>query len=173
MFLPYEEAMSFIDGYKATLLEILKSQGENQTGRIVNDLAKARSFVKNRPQLIDEAIERIKSQGTPLSQVVEASIRSIRIGRWIYLRNTTKYALILDEKLTNAYAVKALTTPLHEVAGNKSAIFEAALFEYDGIFLCDGIVANAIHIGPGLRSEFGEKYKSLKKLGHFYTQCAA
>jgi lysozyme len=35
----------------------------------------------------------------------------------VYLRHTTRYAIFLDKAVKNAYAVMALTTPIHEVVG--------------------------------------------------------
>ncbi len=173
MLLPHDEAMYFISRYKAVMLEILNSCGGTQSSQITRDLVKARDHLKESPQLLHEAIQRVNTKENSIDSQIERALLSIRIGRWVHLRSTTKYALMLDESLQDAYAVKALTTPLNELSGSPSSIFEAAILEYKGEFLCDGLVVNPIHLGPGLRADINDRYTKLKENGRFHKRCVA
>jgi hypothetical protein len=173
MLLPYDDAMYFIDGYKTVLLEVLHSLGETPSGKVTRDLVKARDQLKENPQLLHEAIKKINARDNPLDVYIEQALLTVRVGRWVHLRNTKKYALMLDESLNTAYAVRALTTPLHELSGSQSSIFEAAIFEYKNEFLCDGLVVNPIHIGTGLRADLNNTYIKIKENGRFYKRCVA
>ena len=173
MLLHHNEAMHFIDGYKTVLLEVLKSSGETLSGQITRDLVKARNYLKEKPQLLHEAIQELNAQKNSVDPHIEQALLTMRIGRWVHLRSTKRYVLILDESLNSAYAVRALTTPLNELTGSSSSIFEAAILEYKGEFLCDGLIVGPIQIGPGLRADINNTYTKIKENGQFYKHCAA
>ncbi len=172
MFIAHAEAMSFIEAYEAVLLDVLAAAGENRTQKVINDLARARSYVADKPGALIEAIERVKDGGESLTRPVELALRSLRIGRWFHLRHTTRYALLLDEGVQHAYAVKALTDPLHEIAGGKAVTFEAGLVEYNGQYVCDGIVLNPVYLGPDIRGSLNEAYRRIKSEGRFHVSAA-
>lgn len=142
--------MRFIDGYKAVLLEVFRTAGSRRTKNLIDDLADARSYAAINAKALDSAIDTVKARGE-LSGEVEDAVRSLKVGRWFHLRHTTRYALLLDEAVENAYAVKALTNPLHEIAGAKAVSFEAGVVEYKSRYVCDGIVLNPVYLGPGMR----------------------
>ena len=165
--------MRFIEGYKAVLLEVLSAAGKERGGDIVHDLAVARSYSTKNAKALGNAIASIAARGEHLDEEVIRAIQSLRVGRWIHLRHTKTYALVLDAATEHAYAVKALTNPLHELAGGKSVTFEAGLFEYLGQYVCDGIVLQPIHLGPGIRGDLSEAYARIKKAGCFHVRIAA
>lgn len=172
MLVPHAEAMSFIDGYKAVLLDVLAAAGEKRTQKVINDLVRARSYVAGNPRTLIEAIERVKDGGESLTEPVERALRSLRVGRWFHLRHTTRYALLLDERVQHAYAVKALTNPLHEIMGGKAVTFEAGLVEYSGQYVCDGIILGPVYLGPGIRGSLNEAYSRIKSEGRFHVSAA-
>lgn len=165
--------MCFIDGYKAVLLEVFSMAGSRRTKDVINDLADARSYAAINAKALDCAIGMVKDRGELLSSEVESAIRSLRVGRWLHLRHTTRYALLLDEAVENAYAIKALTTPLHEIVGSKAVSFEAGVVEYKGQYVCDGIVLNPLYLGPGMRESLKEAYARIKREGRFHMSVAA
>lgn len=173
MLVPRSDAMCFIDGYKAVLLEVFRTTGSRHTKNLINDLADARSFAAVNPKALDSAIGIVKAQGDLLSSEVEHAVRSLRVGRWFHLRHTTRYALLLDEAVENAYAIKALTNPLHEITGSKAVSFEAGVVEFKGQYVCDGIVLNPLYLGPGMRESLKEAYARIKREGRFHTSAAA
>jgi len=173
MLIPYAEAMRFIGGYKSVFLVVLTAAGEKRTLEVINDLARARSYVSDHPEALIEAIERVKNRGEPLTDPVESALRSLKIGRWFYLRHTTQYALLLDERSQHAYAVKALTDPLHEITGGKAVIFEAGLVEYGDQYVCDGIILGPVYLGAGIMKNLKEAYRRIKAEGRFHLKVAA
>jgi len=165
--------MCFIDGYKAVLLEVLSMAGSRRTEDVLNDLADARSYAAINMKALDCAIGTVKDRGELLSSEVESAIRSLRVGRWFHLRHTTRYALLLDEAVENAYAIKALTNPLHEIVGAKAVSFEAGVVEYKNQYVCDGIILNPLYLGPGVRKSLKEAYARIKAEGRFHTSAVA
>lgn len=165
--------MCFIDGYKAVLLEVFSLTGSGRTKDVINDLADARSYAAINARALDCAIGTVKDRGELLSSEVESAIRSLRVGRWFHLRHTTRYALLMDEAVENAYATKALTNPLHEVVGAKAVSFEAGVVEYKNQYVCDGIILNPLYLGPGMRKSLKEAYAHIKGEGRFRTSAAA
>lgn len=165
--------MCFIDGYKAVLLEIFSTAGNRRTKNVINDLADARSYAAINAEALDSAIVTLKARGELLSAEVEDAILSLKVGRWFHLRHTTRYALLLDEAVENAYAVKALTNPLHEIVGAKAVSFEAGVVEYKGQYVCDGIVLNPLYLGPGMRESLKKAYARIKGAGRFRASTAA
>jgi hypothetical protein len=173
MLLPHSDAMLFIDGYKAVMLEVLSAAGMLRGRDIVSDIAKARAHATRHPTQSQTRSPPITSRTGPLADDVASAIKSLRVDRWIHVRHTTTYALLVDAKLEDAYAVKALTNPLHEIAGGKAVTFEAGLVEYRGQYVCDGIVLQPFHLGPGIRAELKQAYARIKAAGRFHTKPAA
>ena len=172
MLLDHDQAMRFIEGYKLVLLQVLKTVGENPSEGLLNALAKARHYLQKEPQLLMAAIESLAAEGRVLEENIEKALHSLRIGRWFYLRSTTKYAIMLDEKYENAYAVKALTTSIDDLIGGGAALIEVAIFEYDGMFVCDGLITNIAYLGANMCAEMDEAYRMLKAKGRFHKRCA-
>ncbi len=170
MILPYSDAMQFIEGYKSVLFEVLLRAGDKQGKDLLADLAKARRHAAKDATAIANAIAALSARGERLDDAVALAIKSLRVGRWVHLRNTTKYALLFDAKVENAYAVKALTNPLHEVTGMKAFIFEAGLIEYRGQYVCDGLVGQPVQLGPGIRADLKESYARIKQAGRFHAR---
>lgn len=52
--------MSFINGYKAVLLEVLNASKIEHSHEVVNNLAAARSYIKQEPHALAQAIEKVK-----------------------------------------------------------------------------------------------------------------
>jgi hypothetical protein len=173
MLLPHSEAMRFIEGYNSVLLEVLSSAGKKRGKDIVSDLAAARSLATENTSAIANAMRAMNDHGETLDSEVARAISSLRVGRWFHLRHTTKYALLLDARAEHAYAVKALTNPLHEIAGARAVTFEAGVFEYQGQYVCDGVVLQLIHLGPGIRAELKEAYARITTEGRFHANTAA
>lgn len=172
MLLPREQAFRFIDGYKAVLLRILKDTNTPTTRSINNDLTSARTLVKADRGLLEAALSELADEGNSVEPAVTLAIRSLRIEQWVYLRHTKTFAAFLDTKVENAYAVRALTTPLNELLDEPPFTFEAGLLEFEGRFICDGLVLNPIALGSGYRSQLNSAYAQLRKDGKFHARAA-
>ncbi|WP_026434082.1 hypothetical protein [Paracidovorax oryzae] len=172
MLLPHDDAMQFIEAYEAVLTQVLINEGKKLTRSLIKDLAKARNLVKADMGRLHRAMEMVKSTSHGLPSQIERVLPTMRAGRWFYLRSTTRYALMLDADLKNAYAVKGLTTPLHELLSGTTVVVETAIFEYKGEFVCDGIIADPVYIGPGIRADLNATYTTIKAEGRFHKRCA-
>ena len=173
MLLAPESASRFINNYKTILLEVLRAMGQSPTNNVVHDLARARTHCSQRPEAIATAISVLQDAGHALDTEVVRSLSTLQVGQWVYLRHTTRYAIFLDKTVKNAYAIKALTTPIHEVVGGQAAAFETGLVEFEGQFVCDGIVMGPVFLGAGYRAEFNAMYSDLRKSGHFFVNPSA
>jgi hypothetical protein len=112
MLLPREQALRFINGYKPTLLRVLKNTNTASTGPINEDLAAARTLIVEDRNLLEVALNDLASEGAPVDPEVASAMRSIKVGIWLYLKHTKTFAVFLDKEAKEAYAVRALTTPL-------------------------------------------------------------
>ena len=173
MLLPRKQAFRFINSYKAVLLRVLANTGAASTGSINRDLCNARAKVNEDRSLLDTALADLAREGSPLETDVVAAIRSVKLGRWIYLKQNKTHAVFLDQAVSKAYAVKALTTPLTELLDGAPVAIETGLFEYEGAFVCDGLVLRPVGIGPGLRAQLREDFNRLRQSGHFLMRPAS
>jgi hypothetical protein len=173
MLLPREQALRFIDCYKAVLVRVLEDTNTATTESINNDLASARTLVKTDRGLLEAALSELAAEGKSIEPAVASAIRSLRVEQWVYLRHTKTFAVFLDKRIENAYAVRALTTPLDQLLDEPPFTFEAGLLEFEGLFICDGLVLNPIALGPGYRSQLKSAYAHLRKIGKFHAHAAA
>jgi len=168
MLLDPESAKSFIAGYGAVLLEILRNIKVRTTSNLIGDFAKARGHLKHHPAAIDDALHTLHDRCHPIEPRVGAAIRSIRVDQWVYLRSTTRYAVFIDSAADNAYAVLGLTDPIDANTGGQSVTFEAGIVELDGAYVCDGVVKGPVFLGSGLRRQFNASLAELRRSGRFH-----
>jgi hypothetical protein len=173
MLLPREQAFRFIEGYKAVLLRVLADTDTPRPGSINQDLADARALVHANPRLTDAALEKLASENEAVEPTVVAALRTLRLNQWVYLRQAKTFAVFLDKEIKSAYAVRALTTPLNELLDEPPFMLEAGLLEFEGHFICDGLVLNPIALGPGYRAQLNSAYTRIRKEGNFHARTAA
>jgi hypothetical protein len=165
-------AYRFIDGYKAVLLEVLRASGTKSGKDIIKKLSAARSYVKEHPQSLVDAFAALKARGSEVEGDVERAVLSMKVDQWVYLRSTTRHAIFIDSAVKNAYAVRALTNSIDEVAGDSYVTFEAGVFEFMGTYVCDGIILNPVFLGPVYKTQFNTAYSQLRKVGSFHAKPA-
>ena len=173
MLLPREQALRFINGYKPALLRVLENTKTASTGSINDDLAAARALIVEDRNLLEVAFNQLASEGAPVDPEVVSAIRSIKVGIWLYLKHTKTFAVFLDKEAKEAYAVRALTTPLNELLDEPPFALETGVFEFQGLFVCDGLALNPVPLGPGYRSQLKAVYSQLRKSGHFHERAEA
>ncbi|TXH75635.1 MAG: hypothetical protein E6Q88_03340 [Lysobacteraceae bacterium] len=169
MLIARDSALRFIEGYKAILLRVLQHEALPRTRSLVDDLAAARSYAKGRPELIDEAISELQAIGQPVPSDVVTAVKSMKVDRWVYLRHTKAFAVFIDKEVENAYQVRALTTPLNVLVAEPPFSFEMGLFEYEGVFVCDGLALNPVALGKGYKAEFKAAYSAIRKAGRLHA----
>ena len=173
MLLPRDQALRFINGYKPMLLRVLANTATVESGDINSDLAAARTLGKENPALFEKALADLSAEGTPVEPSVVAAIRSLKVALWLYLRQGKNYAVFLDTEAKNAYAVRALTTPLNELLVEPPFAVEIGVFEFEGRFVCDGLALNPVALGPHYGSQLSAAYSALRKSGRFHARAAA
>jgi hypothetical protein len=173
MLLPRDQALRFINGYKPMLLRVLKNTGTPQTGDINTDLAAARALGVGNPVLFEAALSDLAASGAPVEPAVVSAIRSLQVGLWLYVRQGKTYAVFLDKEAQNAYAVRALTTPLNDLLDQPPFALETGIFRFEGYFVCDGLALNPVPLGPGYRSQLNAAYSALREAGKFHARAAA
>jgi hypothetical protein len=173
MLLPREQALRFIAGYKSVLLRVLSNTKMATTQSVNNDLAAARSLINESRDLLETAFDELAAEGKTIETDVVEAIRSIRIDQWVYVKHTKTFAVFMDKEAKNAYAVRALTTPLNHLLDEPPFLLETGLFKFQGVFVCDGLAIDPVPLGPGYRAQLLAAYSSLRKSGHFYQRTEA
>lgn len=164
-----DDALRFIDGYKRVLLEIHRQTSGRKPARdVVKTLAAARGKLKETPDLLQEAAMALAAAGAAVEPDLLHALRSMRLGRWVYLRSTTRYAIFIDSAAENAYAVLGLTEPIDDLLGGAAVMFETAILPFAGRFICDGIVEGPILLGPGYRRDLNAALVQIRKAGRFH-----
>ncbi len=160
------KAQRFIDSYMSITLALINQDEVVKESHTL--IATGRQRLRDDPDVLDEIVKaRTQSGHPPDPQVVEA-VATLRVQNWIYLRDTRHYSIFLDTELEAAYAVYGLTERLRDVVGDSGAIIETGLIEYDGKFVCDGIITMVVWLGVDYRRDLGRELDRLKREGRFY-----
>lgn len=157
-----EEALIFIQDYQA-FLESLRQREPGE--RVIENLALARSRFLQQPELF----ETYKAKNPRLNPLFVEAISSLKIQRWVYLKDTPRHSVFMDEAGQSAYAVHGLTERLRDITGGSGCVVLTGLFAWDGVYVCDGIVANHVYLGSNLKREFADKLKILRTQGRYYA----
>ena len=173
MLLPRDKALRFIEAYKSILLTALELVGVERTESIIADLSRARSELLEDSDLLEKSIAGFSAQNGPMEADLVQAIRSMKVSQWVYLRQTKTAAIFIDQKIENAYSVKALTNPIYQVVDVAPSMFIAGVFQYIGCFVCDGIIENPVMLGPGYKAQFKAAYSIIRKAGHHHTKTEA
>lgn len=176
-----EAALHFIHHYQRLLMEVAAhaSFPKPQSGDVpyLALLTKARGWMLEHPQVLQEALAALRQANKPLPDDVHSAISSMRAGRWVYVRDTAHYSILLPltaHECTQAYAVKSLTTRLRDMTGGSGLVLQTALMEYAGSIVTDGLLGTVVYLGPGYRESYGEYVAQAKAQGQFYqTQLPA
>lgn len=97
------------------------------------------------------------------------AISAIQVGRWVYLKDTRSYSVLLVVDGSAAYATLGLNDRLRELAqGHSGVVMVAGLVRLAGRWVCDGLLEDVVYVGPNMRREFTETYQELRKAGLFH-----
>jgi len=176
-----EAALHFIHHYQRLLMEVVahSSFPKPQSGEVqyLALLTQARNWMLEHPQVLQDALAALRQAHEPLPDDVQSAVTSMRAGRWVYLRDTAHYSILLPvtaHECAQAYAVKSLTTRLRDMTGCSGLVLQTALMEYAGSVVTDGLVGTVAYLGPGYRESYGEYLAQAKAQGQFYqTQLPA
>lgn len=163
------DAEIFISGYKSLLTEVHRLSDGEAGMNLLMMLAAARDAAVADPSLIDTAAANLESAGTPMPEDVLEAVQSIKVRRWVFLRDTTKYSILIEADGREAYGVLGLTQRLRDIVGGTGLILQTGVVYFRGVYVCDGIVSNAgVWLGPNYRRSYSDTLASLKKSGRFY-----
>lgn len=170
-----EAALHFIHHYQRLLVEVVAhpSFPKPQSGEVpyLALLTQARDWMLEHPQVLQDALAALRQAHDPLPDDVQSAVTSMRAGRWVYLRDTAHYSILLPvtaHECAQAYAVKSLTTRLRDMTGCSGLVLQTALMEYAGGIVTDGLVGTVAYLGPGYRESYGEYLAQAKAQGQFY-----
>ena len=166
-------AKHFLDRYQTVLGYAALAGGlVSKADKEVNALAlmqKARNAMAQDPALLSKAVAAMEKAGEPWPEDMQQALASLRVGHWVYLRDTTAYSVLMETgALEGAYAVKALTEPLKDIMGDSGAIIDAGLLEFHGQIICDGLIGLGAWLGQGYRSEFNATLTEYRANGLFF-----
>jgi hypothetical protein len=120
--------------------------------------------------MLDEALEALdRRKGILVDDAVVAAIRTLELGRWVYLRDLRHHSIFLHPDGVIGFGVVGLTQPIRDVAGGPGCMLEAGVLVYGGQFICDGLITERVALGPGYRAEYDQTYKELKAIGAFHV----
>ena len=170
-----EAALHFIHHYQRLLMEVVAhpSFPKPKSGEVpyLALLTQARGWMLEHPQVLQDALAALRQANDPLPGDVQSAVVSMRAGRWVYLRDTAHYSILLPvtaHECAQAYAVKSLTTRLRDMTGSSGLVLQTALMEYAGGIVTDGLVGTVAYLGPGYRESYGEYLAQAKAQGQFY-----
>jgi hypothetical protein len=89
----------------------------------------------------------------------------------VYLKDTTKYSIFIDPDGYEAFAVVGLTGPIRGILGGAAVTFRAGVVDYEGRFVCDGILGSHMWLGPNYKRNFSAMFAAMKKDGRFRVSC--
>lgn len=160
-------AQIFIDGYKHVLSMIHSLEGLKRSGSPNDRLVAARERLAREPFLLDQALE--NRRGILVDEDVVFAIRTLDLGRWIYLRDLKHHSIFLHPEGVVGFGVVGLTQPIRDLTGGPGCLVEAGLMAYEGHFICDGLLVEAVGLGPHLRADYNQAYKELTAMGAFHV----
>ncbi|WP_396268628.1 hypothetical protein [Ideonella sp.] len=160
-------ARRFIQAYMAFLGSLLPEQ-RKQGLQTTQWLVQAREVWQADPSLLLSYRRAQADQAVALDEPMLDAIAQMRMGRWIYLKDTRSYSVFLDAQATQAYAVLGLTQRLRDVGlGGSGVTFTAGLVPLNGRWVCDGLLAEPLTLGPNYRREFNAQAQALRQQGLF------
>lgn len=171
MVIEQEQALHFIDRYQTLLGYAALAGGllKKSDGDGMAMMQKARNAIVQDPSLITKAVAAMEKAGEPWSDDMQSAIASLRVGHWVYLRDTSGYSVFLETgDLQAGYAVKGLTMPLKEYMGDSGALVEAGLLVYQGQIVCDELINLGAWLGRDHKRDFNLMLTEFRKLGMFY-----
>jgi hypothetical protein len=145
------DAQRFIQGYKLLMLEVLGEQEDRLTGSVVPLLAKARVKLAGKPILLRQSIARLESRHVRLDREVVTALEGLEVRQWVYLRDTKLHSIMIDSSADRAFGVLGITQGIRDIVGGTGIIIEAGLVRYRGRYVCDGVISQAVWLGPGYR----------------------
>lgn len=162
-------ARRFIASYKDFLSSLVSAEERRQAKAVAPMLVKGRDrWAADRSLLAQYRAQAEPPEGPGRDEEMLDAMAAARLGRWVYLKDTRSYSVLLDEQGETAYAVLGLTQPLRELYdGSSGLVFESALLPLGGHWVCDGLNAGPVVLGPNMRRDLNQRHAALRAQGRF------
>ena len=115
-------ASKFIAVYKALLLQIDRTGHDGRKSNLIKRLVAARSGLSSDPSLIEQALAALKSKSPAVDPEVVASLRSLEVENWVFLRDTKLHSLFVHPSEHRAYGVLGLNDRLRDIVGGVGVV---------------------------------------------------
>lgn len=160
-------ASEFITYYRGILLDIAGPPGKRQN--VIEHLIHARNLLAREPERLAATLERLHgTDEIPHEDVIDA-LRDFRVQHWIYLRDTRSHSIFLEPDGSAAYGVLGLTQRIREISQGSGVVVTAALLNFRGCIICDGLIATGATLGPGIRRDYTAQLAQARADGRYST----
>lgn len=170
MVLEPKAAADFIQGYSKVMTAIYELSSDKRQLPLIEIIAAAREQYSADRTLFDKALTKLKTQLRTIAPEVLRAIRTLEVKNWVYLKDTKTYSVFIDLERNTAYAVLGLTDRVRDIAGASGVVLETGIVKYQGLFVCDGVVASPILLGPNYRKDFNAALTRIKRQGNFHAK---
>lgn len=167
MILNPADAQRFIRWYSLLLLEVLGEASPDVEGGLVATLVQGRAKLMKEPTLFEGVKTKLAARFADVDSEIVAAVASLDVRKWVYLRDTTRHSIFVDPSSDRAFGVVGLTEPLRDVLGGSGVYLETGLVRYRGYYVCDGLIAQNVWLGPNYKKSFNERYREIKAAGRF------
>ena len=164
-------ATQFIASYKSLLAEVHRQSGGKPHREGLQMLASAREAANANPALIDAAEISLRANGQVIPPDVLQAVTTLRLKQWVFLRDTTSHSIFIEPDGTEAYAVLGLTNRIRDIVGGSAVAIKTGVVEYQGRYVCDGIVESLVWLGSNLKKEFNATLSHARKNGRLHILC--
>jgi hypothetical protein len=156
-------AATFIRNYKALLLHIAE-RAQSKPG-VLDRMHIGRRTLLERPVLLESAQLTLKGTPNALDEDFVEALTTLQVKRWVYLRDTRSHSIFIEPSGAAAYAVLGLTNKIKDIIGGVGAYIETGLVRFRGHYLCDGLVAQVVWLGPNYKRDFNAVFRKLRAGG--------
>ena len=165
-------ANDFIAVYREFLLDLYES---SETEKIHKELTEKlvigrRQFSENR-DVLKVFLEKNNKVNFP-KEIISA-IENIEIAKWVYLRDTRDYSVLLNIDGLSGYGVLGLNDKIKEIVGQSAVVIETGVMPLKGNFVSDGLILSLADLGPNYKKEFNVKFRELKEKKKFKTKVSS
>ncbi len=162
-------ANQFIAVYREFLLDLYHQyETDDAELKLTEKLVVGREKFSSNRDLFRKFIKKNKNIEFP--KEVVAAIENIEIGKWVYLKDTKNYSIILGIDGLSGFGVLGLNDKIREIVGQPPVAIETGIMQIQGHFVCDGLIKYLANLGPNYKKEYNFKFKILKEKQQFKTK---
>ena len=153
MVLEPKAAAEFIQGYTKVMTAIYELSSAKTRRPLIEIIAAAREQYSADRALFEKALAKLKTNAKTIIPEVLCAIQTLEVKKWVYLKDTKTYSVFVNPEADAAYAVLGLTDRIRDIAGTSGVVLETGIVKYREHYVCDGIVASPIFLGPNYRKD--------------------